>query len=119
MLMLEKMAVLFLLMFIGWLMVKLKVVSNENCKVLSAIVINIATPAMILSACVGGESTIKGKDLVNTAVSDIYTIPDEIKMAKIAEITKQVMKANMALRNQIETKFQLYQKKHSILRMFF
>lgn len=49
MLMLEKMMVLFLLMFIRWLMVKLKVVSNENCKVLSAIVINIATPAMILS----------------------------------------------------------------------
>lgn len=68
MLMLEKMTVLFLLMFIGWLMVKLKVISNENCKVLSAIVINIATPAMILSACVGGESTIKGKDLINTVV---------------------------------------------------
>lgn len=83
MLMLEKMMVLFLLMFIGWLMVKLKVISNENCKVLSSLVINIATPAMILSACTSGNNAIKGKDLLMTVILAVGIYLGQIIMAQV------------------------------------
>lgn len=55
-------------MLVGLVMVKAKVVSEENCKVLSAIVVKVANPALILSALLSSGKTIQGKSLLFTVI---------------------------------------------------
>lgn len=67
MLLLEQMVVLFLLMGIGYLCYKKNFITDEVSKKLSAIVVNIANPAMVLTGCMG-EEKIKGRELLLTVV---------------------------------------------------
>ena len=63
MLLLQQMIVLFLLMGTGFLCYKLGIITDEVSKKLSAIVVNIANPALVLTGCMG-ESRIQGKQLL-------------------------------------------------------
>lgn len=65
MLLLEQMAVLFLLMGIGYFCYKKKIITDEAGKKLSAIVVNIANPALVFTGCLGDEK-IQGRELLVT-----------------------------------------------------
>lgn len=67
MLLLQQMIVLFLLMAVGFWCYKKAIITDEVSKKLSAIVVNIANPAMILTGCMG-EEKIRGSELLLTAV---------------------------------------------------
>lgn len=71
MLILEQMIVLFIIMIIGYIAYKKKIITDEAGKKLSAIVINIANPALILSGVTGDTGGIKGKDLAITVITAI------------------------------------------------
>ncbi len=64
MVLVEQMIVFFIIMGIGFWCGKKGFINDDNAKNLSWIVVNIATPAMILSAGMNTESSIKGKSLV-------------------------------------------------------
>lgn len=66
MLLLQQMVVLFILMGTGYLCSKKSIITEEVGKKLSAIVVNIANPALILTGCMG-EEKIQGKELLITA----------------------------------------------------
>lgn len=65
MLLLEQMIVLFILMGIGYLCYRKSIITDEVNKKLSAIVVNIANPALVLTGCMG-EEKIQGKELLVT-----------------------------------------------------
>ncbi|MCR4617877.1 MAG: AEC family transporter [Lachnospiraceae bacterium] len=68
MLLLKQMAILFVIMIIGYILRKIKMINDAGSKVLSAIVVNVANPCLILSASINKESTIKGAELGKTAL---------------------------------------------------
>lgn len=68
MILLKQMLILFLIMLVGFICRKKKIISNEGSKVLSAIVVNVANPALILSASINKESFVKGKELLFVAL---------------------------------------------------
>lgn len=65
MLLLQQMIVLFILMAIGYFCYKKCIITQEVNRKLSAIVINIANPALVLSGCMG-EDRIQGRELLIT-----------------------------------------------------
>ena len=65
MLLLQQMIVLFILMGIGYFCYRKAIITDEVSKKLSAIVVNIANPALILTGCMG-EDRIQGKELLLT-----------------------------------------------------
>lgn len=67
MLLLQQMIVLFILMGIGYFCNRKDIITEEVSKKLSAIVVNIANPALILTGSMG-EDRIQGKELLLTAV---------------------------------------------------
>ncbi len=64
MVLVQQMAVLFIIMGIGFLCGKKGFITDELAKGLSWIVVNVATPCMILAAGMNDESTIRGKELL-------------------------------------------------------
>ncbi len=75
MLLLEQMVVLFLLMGVGFYCYKKGIITDETSKKISAIVVNVANPAMILTGCMSDEK-IEGKELLMVAaiVVIIYVV---------------------------------------------
>ena len=67
MLLLEQMVVLFILMGIGFFCYKKQIITDEVSRKLSAIVVNIANPALILTGCMG-EEKMKGEELALTCI---------------------------------------------------
>ena len=63
---LKQMSILFIIMIIGFILRKIKMIGDEGSKTLSAIVVNVANPCLILSASINQESTVKGMDLLKT-----------------------------------------------------
>lgn len=61
------MTVLFLLMGVGFLCCKKSIITDEVSKKLSAIVVNVANPALVLTACMG-EEKIRGEELITTVI---------------------------------------------------
>lgn len=100
MLLLEQMIVLFILMGVGFLCYKLQIITDEVNKKLSAIVVNIANPAMVLTGCMGDDK-IRGEELlmVFILVIIVYTvlvllamvIPPLLKIDKKSRGTYQAM----------------------------
>ncbi|MCR5743327.1 MAG: AEC family transporter [Lachnospiraceae bacterium] len=66
MLLLKQMIILFLLMAVGFICKKRGILTAEGSKCVSAIVVNVANPALVLSASINKESTIMGMDLLKT-----------------------------------------------------
>lgn len=100
MLLLEQMIVLFILMGVGFLCYKLQIITDEVNKKLSAIVVNIANPAMVLTGCMGDDK-ISGQELLMVfgLVIIVYTalvllamvIPALLKIEKKSRGTYQAM----------------------------
>lgn len=63
MLLLQQMIILFLLMAVGYYCYRKEIITDEVSKKLSAIVVNIANPAMILTGGMS-ENKIQGKELL-------------------------------------------------------
>lgn len=76
MLLLQQMIVLFLLMLIGFFCYKKEVITDEVSKKISAIVVNIANPAMILSGGMDDSGVIAGKELITVLIiiAVMYTV---------------------------------------------
>lgn len=66
MLLLEQMIILFLLMAVGFYCYKKEIITDESSKKISAIVVNIANPAMVLSGSMS-EDKIAGRELLMMA----------------------------------------------------
>ncbi|MGN1180586.1 MAG: AEC family transporter [Suilimivivens sp.] len=100
MLLLQQMIVLFILMGVGYLCYKLKMITDEVSKKLSAIVVNIANPAMVLTGCMGDDK-ISGKELLTVFILVIIiyvvlvllamVIPPLLKIEKKSRGTYQAM----------------------------
>lgn len=71
MIVLQQMAVLFIVMMIGFWAYKKDIIDSVTSKKLSSIVVNIANPAMILSGVIGDTSQIKGRDLIVTVTATL------------------------------------------------
>ncbi len=71
MIVLQQMAVLFIIMMIGFWAFKKDMIDSVTSKKLSGIVVNIANPAMILSGVIGDTSQIQGNDLILTVTASI------------------------------------------------
>jgi Predicted permeases len=66
MLILQQMAMLFILMLVGYICYKTKLITEDAGKTLSAIVVHIANPALILYASMGSDIKIQGSELALT-----------------------------------------------------
>ena len=66
MLLLQQMIILFLLMMVGFGLKKTGLINTTGVKTLSAVVVNVANPAMVLAASINKENTIQGMELART-----------------------------------------------------
>lgn len=64
MLLLQQMFILFLIMLVGLICKKEGLINDAGSKVISGIVVNVANPALILSAGINKTETIEGKNLL-------------------------------------------------------
>jgi len=71
MVVLQQMAVLFIIMMIGFYIAKKGTLDSVTSKKMSSIVVNIANPAMILSGAIGDTSHIQGSDFILTVTAAI------------------------------------------------
>ncbi len=83
MILLQQMLILFFYMMIGYWAKKKGFFGEEASATISWIVVNIANPAMIISSVINGESTIKGSELINTAVLACISFAILIGLAEI------------------------------------
>lgn len=89
MLLLQQMIVLFLLMGIGFLCYKLGMITDEVSKKLSAIVVNIANPALVLTGCMG-EGKIHGKELILVMVIVVLVYGALVALAMVIPLLLRV-----------------------------
>lgn len=68
MLLFQQMLVLFMIMFIGFVCAKKKIIDQNASKAITFLVVNIANPALILSGSVNREGKIEGTDLLLTVL---------------------------------------------------
>ena len=66
MILLQQMMILFLIMIIGFICRKNGILNDSGSKTLSAIVVNVANPALVLTAGINKDTGIQGKDLLIT-----------------------------------------------------
>ncbi len=64
MVLLNQMAILFFLMMVGYVCRKVRILTDEGSYVISGIVVNVANPALILSASINKDVVIEGKKLI-------------------------------------------------------
>lgn len=64
MILLKQMSILFLIMLVGFIARKRGIFGENSGKLMSAIVVNIANPAMILSGCINQENRLSGRELL-------------------------------------------------------
>lgn len=88
---LEQMTVLFLLMGVGYLCYKKSIITDEVSKKLSAIVVNVANPALVLTACMG-EDRIRSEELLTTVIIMAAMYPALLIMAEILPVVLRVKK---------------------------
>ena len=74
MLLLQQMIVLFIYIVIGYSAAVKGVMDEEFSKKISWVVVNVANPALTISAVVNGDGTIKGKDLLFTVEISIVIL---------------------------------------------
>lgn len=101
MIVLQQMAVLFIVMMIGLLAFKKGIIDSVTSKKLSSIVVNIGNPAMILSGVIGDTSQVQGRDLMITVTASIVLylallivgtfLPYLLQVPKKSEGTYRVM----------------------------
>ena len=82
MLLLEQMIVLFILMGIGFFCYKKGIITDEVSRKLSAIVVNIANPALVLTGGMG-EEKISGQELKLTIVISLIMYAALLALAMV------------------------------------
>lgn len=92
MLLLQQMFVLFIYMMVGFGSSKKGVMDAEFGKKLSWVVVNVANPAMTVSAVVNGEGNIRGSDLLLTAGLAVIILGGTILVGQILPILLRVEK---------------------------
>jgi len=65
---LSQMLVLALIMAVGYLLNKIKLIDQKGSQVLTKVVLNVAVPSSIINSILGKDATITGKDMVFTLV---------------------------------------------------
>jgi len=83
MLLFEQMSVLAIIMVIGFVANRLNMINEEASKKISAIVVYIANPALILSGAIQDSEGISGKDLLLMAIVALATYACLILLAQI------------------------------------
>lgn len=86
---LQQMLVLFIIMMIGFIAYKKNIITDETSKKLSAIVVNISNPALILSS-VTGNATVTGAELVETM---LVAIGMYVFLIAVAALVPVIIKA--------------------------
>lgn len=71
MILLQQMMILFLIMMVGFICRKKGILDDSGSKTLSAIVVNVANPALVMTAGIGENSSIQGKELAVTVALSI------------------------------------------------
>lgn len=94
MLLLEQMIVLFLLMGVGFYCYKKDIITDESSKKLSAMVINIANPAMVLTGCMG-ENKIKGQELLQVALIIVLMYGGLLLLAMVLPMLLKIEKRSI------------------------
>ncbi|HAR80037.1 MAG TPA: hypothetical protein DCR21_04320, partial [Succinivibrionaceae bacterium] len=89
MILVQQMVVLFIIIGVGFLCGKKNFISDDNAGNLSWIVVNVATPAMILSAGMDEESTIRGYSLL---IGFLITISVYIFLIAVSFIIIPILK---------------------------
>lgn len=97
MILLGQMIILFLVMMVGFVCRKTNLLSQAGSKVLSGIVVNVANPALILTASINKESTIQGSDLLKTAGLAIGVYLFLLILAVILPIIFRVQKSDIGV----------------------
>ena len=92
MLLLQQMIVLFIYIIIGYGAAKKGVADEEFSRKLSWVVVNVANPALTVSAVVNGEGTVRGRDLLLTAGLAIIILGGTILVAQIVPVSFRIKK---------------------------
>lgn len=95
MILLQQMMILFLIMIIGFICRKNGILNDSGSKTLSAIVVNVANPALVLTAGINKDTSIQGKDLLITVGLAIGMFAAFILFA---EILVRIMKIEISQR---------------------
>lgn len=106
MLLLQQMGILFLIMLVGFICQKIGVMNETGNKMISALVVQVANPALILAAGINKTDTIEGKNLLFAVLLAIgvYTLAiiSAIIVPKLLKISKRQLgtyKAMMVFSN--------------------
>lgn len=91
MILLQQMLVLFAIMMIGYICRKIGLFGKDASKLLSAIVVNVANPALVLSSSINKESAIEGSELVLTMG---LAVGFYIVLLLLAEIVPRLLRVN-------------------------
>lgn len=94
MILLGQMIILFLLMLVGLVCRKTGLITNAGSKIISGVVVNVANPALILSASINKENTIQGRELLMTAGLAIGVYVFLVAMALIVPKVFRVSKGD-------------------------
>ncbi len=92
MLLLQQMIVLFIYIVIGYAAAKREIMNEEFSKKLSWIVVNVANPALTVSAVVNGDGTIQGKDLLLTTEIAVVILGGMVLLSLAAPVLFRVEK---------------------------
>lgn len=92
MLLLQQMAVLFIYILIGYGAAKRKVIDEEFGRKLSWVVLNVANPALVMSAVVNGDGSIRGRDFLMTAGLAAVILSGIILLARFLPVILRVEK---------------------------
>ena len=100
MVMLQQMTVMFLMMAVGYLCYKKQILTEEVSKKVSAIVVNVANPCMILSSALTDQQ-MRGKELLQTlaivALMYVFLLVVAQLLPKILRIRKESRGAYAAM----------------------
>ncbi len=95
MILLQQMMILFLIMIIGFICRKKGILNDSGSKTLSAIVVNVANPALVLTAGINKDTSIQGKDLLITVGLAVGMF---VAFIIFAELLVRIMKVKISAR---------------------
>lgn len=83
MILLQQMVVLFIMMLVGFICRKRGMLSDEANKKISGLVVNVANPALILSAAISDHEGVSGKELLQTVILAVVVFAVLICLAHV------------------------------------
>lgn len=94
MVLLQQMVVLFIIMIIGFLCQKKGMLNEEANKRISGLVVNVANPALVLSASINKENVIEGMELLASSLLAIGMFGVLILIARFLPVILKIDKQN-------------------------